>query len=205
MNVRCKDRSADGWDEYVQAKISKGNAVYPWQITNTNGIAFNFMLCQVFDETPAPDPEWQEPTVDMVGKEVLAQFRHSDSQAWGEQTTGILQAHQPYERWSIHGKSVWYRQCRVKPLDTPKAKEPKAEASKTAADDGWRDAVWPDDWGMICRMHKLAEVGVLVGYDPLGQSDRWLFSIPGIDVLQRYSGCQVNDRLPRFVMPGGGK
>jgi hypothetical protein len=105
--------------------------------------------------------------------------------------------------WSIPSHT-WYRQCRVQFIDTSKAEEPKSEASKAATDDGWRDAVWPDDWGMTARSSETGMTGYLVGYDPIDEYP-WLIRYRGDDQPDQFKTCQVNDRLPRFVMPGGGK
>jgi hypothetical protein len=203
--VKCKNNGGYDWDCYEKARIVK--LKNKWAVMDASDGRNDFSLygvVQVFDETPAatPEPEWVPATVEMVGREVVAQFRHTDDQPWAGPVKGVLVSHNGL--WSTSATNIsWYAQCRVKPLDT-KAEEPKAEAGKAATDDGWRDAVWPDDWGMTARSSETGMTGYLVGYDPIDEYP-WLIRYRGDDQPDQFKTCQVNDRLPRFVMPGGGK
>ncbi len=144
---------------------------------------------------------WRDATEDMVGKQVLAQFRDGENRKWTDPVKGILERNSSGE-WSTtsHG---WYRHCRCVLVVPAKAEEPKTEASKAATDDGWRDAVWPDDWGMIAKNEDCD--GILVGFDPISESN-WLISqTDGTGGVAWCKTCKVITRLPRFVMPGGGK
>lgn len=85
--------------------------------------------------------------------------------------------------------------------DAPAPTATETPAEPVNAGDGWRDAVWPVDWGMNAKNEDVD--GILSGYDPMSES-------PWLVVMTNDEGgvawcktCQVNDRLPRFVMPGG--
>ncbi len=212
LKAIVRDSMGVHWHELGVVTIVQKCGQFDWLLRTPTSL-FRYRYCQVFDETPAaqPEPEWQEPTVEMVGREVVAQFRDRHDHLWGADSKGVLLCKfgETAKLWSTQEKGVaWYYQCRVKPLDTTKAEEPKAEASKAATDDGWRDAVWPDDWGMACRVGEEKEFdgGYLVGYDPL-TAYPWVvtFSTDPSNGPMAQDEIQVNDRLPRFVMPGGGK
>ncbi len=74
-------------------------------------------------------------------------------------------------------------------------------------DSDWRPAVWPDDWGMRARpAGSIYHLGFLVGYDPI---DLHCWLLRGCrdaadDIPGQYMNCEVNTKLPRLVMPGGG-
>ncbi len=210
FKVRIRNEGQSSWQEFDKSQLWPPESGYRWRIVPVEGLRKGDHLysseCQVFDETPAAEPEWQEPTVEMVGREVLAQFRNFDNDNWSGTVRGCLHHNKVPKCWSAPGQR-WFNQCRVKPLDT-KAEEPKVEAGKAATDDGWRDAVWPDDWGMACRKgNQGPAIGYLIGYDPTDFETPWVYGVktPYDPEEAAVGTCQVNDRLARFVMPGGGK